>query len=89
MAHTFFLVATATATMTDYSKETVNILRQLLKERSIPSTGLTRKAQIIEKLEEWDKDNSNEEDEEVGDAPETAAAVQPGMSRKSQHASRE
>ena len=75
--------------MTDYSKETVNILRQLLKERSIPSTGLTRKAQIIEKLEEWDKDNSNEEDEEVGDAPETAAAVQSGMSRKSQHASRE
>jgi hypothetical protein len=76
--------------MTDYSKETVNKLRQLLKERSIPSTGLTRKAQIIEKLEEWDKDNSNEEDEEeVGDAPETAAAVQPGMSRNSQHASRE
>ena len=70
--------------MADYNKETVNKLRQLLKERSIPSTGLTRKAQIIEKLEEWDKDNSNEE-EEVGDAPETAAAAQPGMSRKSQH----
>ncbi|CAI6336953.1 unnamed protein product [Periconia digitata] len=40
--------------MTDYNKQTVANLRQLLKERSIPSTGLTRKAQIIEKLEEWD-----------------------------------
>jgi len=41
--------------MTDYSKQTVANLRQLLKDRGIPSTGLTRKAQIIEKLEEWDK----------------------------------
>jgi hypothetical protein len=40
--------------MTDYSKQTVAQLRQLLKDRSIPSTGLTRKAQIIEKLEEAD-----------------------------------
>ncbi|RMZ67959.1 SAP domain [Pyrenophora seminiperda CCB06] len=51
-------VATTTApshgTMTDYSKQTVAQLRQLLKDRSIPSTGLTRKAQIIEKLEEAD-----------------------------------
>jgi hypothetical protein len=42
------------ATMTDYSKQTVAQLRQLLKDRSIPNTGLTRKAQIIEKLEEAD-----------------------------------
>ena len=40
--------------MADYSKQTVAQLRQLLKDRSIPSTGLTRKAQIIEKLQEAD-----------------------------------
>ena len=36
--------------MTDYDKMTVANLRALLKDRGIPSTGLTRKAQIIEKL---------------------------------------
>lgn len=40
--------------MADYAKQTVANLRQLLKDRGIPSTGLTRKVQIIEKLEEWD-----------------------------------
>jgi hypothetical protein len=40
--------------MTDYNKLKVADLRALLKERNIPSTGLTRKAQIIEKLEEHD-----------------------------------
>jgi len=40
--------------MADYSKQTVAQLRQLLKDRSIPGTGLTRKAQIIEKLQEAD-----------------------------------
>ncbi|KAF2205250.1 hypothetical protein GQ43DRAFT_468316 [Delitschia confertaspora ATCC 74209] len=40
--------------MTDYNKLTVAKLREVLKERGIPSTGLTRKAQIIEKLEEAD-----------------------------------
>jgi hypothetical protein len=40
--------------MTDYNKQTVAQLRQILKDRGIPSTGLTRKAQIIEKLEEAD-----------------------------------
>ncbi|KAH7359619.1 SAP domain-containing protein [Pyrenochaeta sp. MPI-SDFR-AT-0127] len=44
--------------MVDYSKQTVAQLRQLLKDRSIPSTGLQRKAQIIEKLEEADAANS-------------------------------
>lgn len=56
--------------MADYSKQTVANLRQLLKDRGIPSTGLTRKAQIIEKLEEADAagdgppetDNATEED---------------------------
>ncbi|KAF2497444.1 hypothetical protein BU16DRAFT_314457 [Lophium mytilinum] len=38
----------------DYNKQTVTQLRALLKERHIPSTGLTRKAQIVEKLEEAD-----------------------------------
>ncbi|EOA83461.1 hypothetical protein ACJQWK_00458 [Exserohilum turcicum] len=40
--------------MADYNKQTVAQLRQILKDRGIPSTGLTRKAQIIEKLEEAD-----------------------------------
>ena len=40
--------------MADYNKQTVAQLRQILKDRGIPSTGLTRKAQIIEKLEEVD-----------------------------------
>ncbi|KAF2477367.1 uncharacterized protein BDR25DRAFT_330199 [Lindgomyces ingoldianus] len=43
--------------MTDYNRLTVANLRQLLKDRGIPSTGLTRKAQIIEKLEEQDQTN--------------------------------
>jgi hypothetical protein len=60
--------------MTDYSKQTVAQLRQLLKDRSIPSTGLTRKAQIIEKLEEADSagaeaSNAPEESDEAVDAP--------------------
>ena len=38
--------------MSEYEKETVVELRQELKQREIPSTGLTRKQQIIEKLEE-------------------------------------
>ncbi|KAF2248241.1 hypothetical protein BU26DRAFT_329897 [Trematosphaeria pertusa] len=45
--------------MTDYNKQTVANLRHLLKDRAIPSTGLTRKAQIIEKLEQWDNRAEN------------------------------
>jgi hypothetical protein len=60
--------------MADYSKQTVAQLRQLLKDRSIPSTGLTRKAQIIEKLEEADNEGEGAQDEtpatnESDDAP--------------------
>jgi len=40
--------------MADYNKQTVAQLRQLLKERGIPGTGLTRKAQIVERLQESD-----------------------------------
>jgi hypothetical protein len=58
--------------MSDYSRETVAKLRQVLKDRNIPSTGLTRKAQIIEKLEEWDAQNAAEEEPE--DAPAAAQA---------------
>jgi hypothetical protein len=62
------------ATMTDYSKQTVAQLRQVLKDRSIPSTGLTRKVQIIEKLEEADSagaeaSNAPEAKTESADAP--------------------
>ncbi|KAF2456507.1 hypothetical protein BDY21DRAFT_422308 [Lineolata rhizophorae] len=38
----------------DYNTFTVANLRVLLRERGIPSTGLTRKAQIVAKLEEAD-----------------------------------
>ena len=40
--------------MTDYEKLKVIELRALLKDRNIPSTGLTRKAQLIDKLREAD-----------------------------------
>ncbi|KAH7076101.1 hypothetical protein FB567DRAFT_596726 [Paraphoma chrysanthemicola] len=57
--------------MTDYNKQTVAQLRTLLKDRGIPSTGLTRKAQIIEKLEEADQSLSGESQagEHVARAP--------------------
>lgn len=57
--------------MTDYNKQTVAQLRQLLKDRAIPSTGLTRKAQIVEKLEE--ADNAGDGAPGTSDAPEDAA----------------
>jgi hypothetical protein len=53
--------------MADYNKQTVAQLRQLLKDRGIPSTGLTRKAQIIEKLEGVDAAGT--------EAPETSKAT--------------
>jgi hypothetical protein len=46
--------------MSDYNKQTVAQLRVLLKERGIPATGLTRKAQIVEKLEEADAAGAGE-----------------------------
>lgn len=60
--------------MADYNKQTVAQLRQLLKDRSIPSTGLTRKAQIIEKLEVADKSSDDAPTTDSnGDAPEAVA----------------
>ncbi|OCK79136.1 hypothetical protein K432DRAFT_444127 [Lepidopterella palustris CBS 459.81] len=58
--------------MTDYNKLTVANLRQLLKDRNIPSTGLTRKAHIIEKLEE--ADNAADASAAPPAAPETGAS---------------
>ena len=72
--------------MSDYSKQTVAQLRQLLKDRGIPSTGLQRKAQIIERLEEADNEapeaaETTEEKEEnentPSDAVEPATATPP------------
>ncbi|KAH7065396.1 hypothetical protein B0J12DRAFT_640215 [Macrophomina phaseolina] len=58
--------------MADYSKQTVAQLRQVLKERGIPSTGLTRKQQIIEKLQEHDATADAEaEDASADTAPVT------------------
>lgn len=59
--------------MADYSKQTVAQLRQLLKDRNIPSTGLTRKAQIIERLEQADNDEGSAENSSpVRDASDDA-----------------
>lgn len=57
--------------MADYNKQTVAQLRQLLKDRGIPSTGLTRKAQIVEKLEEADSADAGAP--EASDAPADVA----------------
>jgi hypothetical protein len=68
--------------MTDYNKQTVAQLRQLLKDRGIPSTGLTRKAQIVEKLEEADQsaqtDAPAQEEEQANEdaPPEPVAQVE-------------
>ena len=59
------------STMADYNKQTVAQLRQLLKDRGIPSTGLTRKAQIVEKLEEADSADAGAP--EASDAPADVA----------------
>lgn len=59
--------------MADYNKSTVAQLRQLLKERGIPSTGLTKKAQIVAKLEESDS-ASTEAPEDAAEESEQAEA---------------
>ncbi|KAF1927379.1 uncharacterized protein M421DRAFT_421782 [Didymella exigua CBS 183.55] len=64
--------------MLDYNKHTVAQLRQLLKDRGIPSTGLTRKAQIIEKLEEADGAGI--------DAPEASKATEDVAEQESEQA---
>lgn len=61
--------------MADYEKKTVKELRELLKQRQISSTGLTRKAQIIEKLREHDDAKSPAvADEQPADAEAPTAA---------------
>ncbi|KAF2803643.1 uncharacterized protein BDZ99DRAFT_468169 [Mytilinidion resinicola] len=42
-------------TESKYNKQTVKELRALLKERQIPQTGMSRKGQIVEALEEADR----------------------------------
>ncbi|KAF1350007.1 poly polymerase catalytic domain-containing protein [Delphinella strobiligena] len=55
--------------MTDYNKLKVAELRELLKERDIAPTGLTRKQQIIDALEENDgQTGSNANGAQVNDA---------------------
>lgn len=64
--------------MTDYNKQTVAQLRQLLKDRSIPSTGLQRKAQIIERLQEADQaaeKAASESDDAPVEAPESESQL--------------
>jgi len=53
--------------MTDdstYASSTVKELKEELKKRSIPSTGLTRKQQIIDRLLQHDSENTKTEDKE-------------------------
>ncbi|KAI7140299.1 hypothetical protein KC352_g29612, partial [Hortaea werneckii] len=63
---------------TDYSKLKVTELKDLLKERGIASTGLTRKQQIVEALEEEDGKSAAEQPEE----PEAADTVDEGVEGK-------
>ncbi|KAF2751311.1 hypothetical protein M011DRAFT_464038 [Sporormia fimetaria CBS 119925] len=67
--------------MTDYEKMKVTDLRSLLKERGIPSTGLTRKAQIIEKLEEHDSADAAAatEPDTAADEPQQDGAIEGAM----------
>lgn len=50
------LLARIAAHMADYNKLTVANLKALLKDRGIPQTGLTRKAQLVERLEQADNE---------------------------------
>ena len=54
--------------MADYSGFKANELKELLKERGIPSTGLTRKQQYIDALEKQDGENAKEVSEGVEQA---------------------
>lgn len=60
-----------TETMTDYNKLKVTELKELLKERGIASTGLSRKAQIVEALEADDA-KVNDDNENAGTEPDGA-----------------
>jgi uncharacterized membrane protein YgcG len=57
--------------MTDYSSLTVKDLKEELKKRSIPQTGLTRKQQIIDRLLQHDTENSAQQTEAVTDTGPT------------------
>ncbi|KAK3058663.1 hypothetical protein LTR09_000228 [Extremus antarcticus] len=63
--------------MTDYSKLKVAELRDVLKERGIPSTGLSRKQQIIDALEAHDAKQPDHADNEVSaDVPDAGATLE-------------
>ncbi|KAF2763580.1 hypothetical protein EJ05DRAFT_43590 [Pseudovirgaria hyperparasitica] len=51
--------------MADYSKCTVAELRQVLKARNIPPTGLKLKHQIVEALEQWDRQNAESDNSQA------------------------
>ncbi|KAI7241023.1 hypothetical protein KC330_g863, partial [Hortaea werneckii] len=63
---------------TDYSKLKVTELKDLLKERGIPSTGLTRKQQMVDALEEEDGKTAAEQPEE----PEAVDTIDEGAEGK-------
>lgn len=61
--------------MTDYSKNTVAQIREIFKERGIAATGLTKKAQLIARLEEHDAELATNE---AAPAEEEASAQDDG-----------
>ncbi|KAI5248604.1 hypothetical protein E4T43_01249 [Aureobasidium subglaciale] len=66
--------------MARYEEETVAKLRQELKKRDIPSTGLNRKQQIIEKLEENDAEKGQEKSKTKDDRDEVEDKKSTGSS---------
>ena len=64
--------------MTDYNTFKVTELKELLKERGIPSTGLSRKAQIIEALEANDATNAAGDEVQVEQDDGVAQEVDDG-----------
>lgn len=61
--------------MTDYNKLKVADLRNILKERGIPSTGLSRKQQIVDALESHDATQAQDATETEGDVAESNASA--------------
>ena len=67
----------------DYESLTVAKLRETFKERKIPATGLTKKAQLIEKLRQVDAEQEVPEAKPDGDDAESALQSKKGDAMES------
>lgn len=65
--------------MTDYNKLKVTELKELLKERGIPSTGLSRKQQIVEALEANDAETAGGEEVAVEEGGGESSGLENGQ----------